>query len=41
MEGEKELFLSAGMDGYLAKPIGMKELIQAIEGALSKQAAHS
>jgi CheY-like chemotaxis protein len=41
MDGEKEVFLAAGMDGYVAKPVGMKELMRAIEGALSAQAIHS
>jgi PAS domain S-box-containing protein len=41
MEGEKEIFLAAGMDGYVAKPVGMKELMRAIEGAFSVHASRS
>ena len=41
MDGEKEAFLAAGMDGSVAKPVGMKELVRAIEGALSSGASHS
>ncbi|UTF51369.1 PAS domain S-box protein [Desulfomicrobium sp. ZS1] len=39
MDGEKEIFLAAGMDGYVAKPVGMKELIRAIDTVLSAQAS--
>ncbi|MGE4441759.1 MAG: PAS domain S-box protein [Desulfomicrobium sp.] len=41
MDGEKELFLAAGMDGYVPKPVGMKELTRAIDDALSKQCDRS
>ena len=41
MDGEKELFLAAGMDGYVSKPVGMKELTRAIDDALSKQDGRS
>jgi len=34
MAGDKELCLGAGMDGYLAKPIQMKELFATIERLL-------
>ncbi len=37
MDGEREVFLTAGMDGYVAKPVGMKELTRAIDGAMSGQ----
>jgi len=32
MKGDCERCLEAGMDGYIAKPIQVKELIQAVEG---------
>jgi CheY-like chemotaxis protein len=32
MKGDRERCLAAGMDGYIAKPIHFKELIQAAEG---------
>ncbi len=41
MEGEKDIFLAAGMDGYVAKPVGMRELTLAIDGVLSKQPLQS
>jgi two-component system, sensor histidine kinase len=41
MEGEKEVFLAAGMDGYVAKPVGMKELIRAIDTVLNERASRS
>ena len=31
MQGDRERCLAAGMDAYIAKPIHVKELIQAIE----------
>jgi signal transduction histidine kinase/CheY-like chemotaxis protein/ligand-binding sensor domain-containing protein len=34
MQGDKERFLTAGMDGYLSKPIGRAELLEAIASAL-------
>jgi two-component system, sensor histidine kinase and response regulator len=33
MKGDRERCLQAGMDDYIAKPIQVKELIQAVEGA--------
>jgi two-component system, sensor histidine kinase len=30
MKGDRERFLSAGMDGYVAKPVDFDELAQAI-----------
>jgi len=41
MDGEKEIFLAAGMDGYVAKPVGMKELTRAIDAVLSGRASRS
>ena len=35
MKGDREKCLEAGMDGYVAKPIQLKELLEAIEAALS------
>jgi PAS domain S-box-containing protein len=32
MKGDRERCLQAGMDGYIAKPIQVQELIQAVEG---------
>jgi CheY-like chemotaxis protein len=32
MRGDRERCLAAGMDGYIAKPIHIKDLIQAVEG---------
>jgi len=34
MQGDKERFLMAGMDGYISKPIGRAELIEAMASAL-------
>jgi len=31
MEGDRERCLAAGMDGYIAKPVRAKDLIDAIE----------
>jgi PAS domain S-box-containing protein len=36
MKGDRERFLSAGMDGYVAKPIQPKDLLDAIEAALAR-----
>ncbi|STQ91192.1 response regulator [Iodobacter fluviatilis] len=36
MSGDKEYFINAGCDGYLAKPIRYKELLAAVENALKK-----
>ncbi|MFH0926075.1 MAG: response regulator [bacterium] len=32
MKGDKERFLEAGMDGYLAKPINVEDLFEVIKG---------
>jgi CheY-like chemotaxis protein len=34
MQGDRERFLTAGMDGYISKPIAHAELVQAIGGPL-------
>jgi two-component system sensor histidine kinase EvgS len=41
MEGEKATFLNAGMNGYVAKPVGLKELTRAIDDILSENAGRS
>ena len=35
MQGDKDRFLEAGMDGYISKPVGRAELIEAMTVALS------
>lgn len=35
MKNDKEMFLKEGFDGYIAKPILVKEFLKAIEGYLS------
>jgi CheY-like chemotaxis protein len=34
MQGDKERFLEAGMDGYVSKPLGRAEVLAAIAAAL-------
>ena len=34
MKGDREMFLEQGFDGYIPKPIKMKEFLSAIEGYL-------
>jgi CheY-like chemotaxis protein len=34
MPGDKEMFLEAGFDAYLAKPFGAKQLLKALQHAL-------
>lgn len=34
MKGDKEMFLEKGFDGYIPKPVKMKEFLEAIEGYL-------
>ena len=41
MDGEKETILAAGMDGYVSKPVGMKELIRAIDAAVAGRETRS
>ncbi len=36
LEGDKERCLKAGMDGYLAKPVGMDDLFRVVEEFLEK-----
>ena len=38
MQGDKDRFLEAGMDGYISKPVGRAELIEAMALALSSLA---
>lgn len=35
MQGDRELCLGSGMDGYISKPVNERELMAAIEGAVS------
>jgi CheY-like chemotaxis protein len=39
MQGDKERFLAAGMDGYISKPIGRAELIATLAAAVPASAA--
>jgi signal transduction histidine kinase/ActR/RegA family two-component response regulator len=39
MEGDREQFLKAGMDGYVSKPFRLEELLTAIENCLELKAA--
>ena len=40
MEGDRERCLSLGMDGYVSKPVSVKELLQAIDAcALHRQSS--
>ncbi len=41
MKGDRERCLEAGMDGYVAKPVGVKELHSAIESVLASSHKHS
>lgn len=36
MNGDKEAFLESGMDGYLAKPVNVKELLQTIGEVMTR-----
>lgn len=35
MKGDREIFLREGFDGYIPKPVKMKEFLKAIEGYLN------
>ena len=35
MQGDKDRFLEAGMDGYVSKPVGRAELLEAMTLALA------
>jgi DNA-binding NarL/FixJ family response regulator len=35
MNGDRERFLAAGMDGYVSKPIHARQLVAAIEAAVA------
>jgi PAS domain S-box-containing protein len=37
MKGDRERFLAAGLDGYIAKPVDMEDLRQAIGNALTRR----
>ncbi len=39
MVGDREMFLQAGMDDYLSKPIRVSELVQALEGTFDQQSS--
>lgn len=39
LKGDEERCISAGMDGYVSKPIRTSELYSAIEGLLANKAA--
>ena len=41
MQGDKERFLAAGMDGYVSKPIGQADVATAIASALRAAATAS
>jgi two-component system cell cycle response regulator DivK len=36
MKGDRELFLSFGFDGYISKPIRIKEFLESIDGVVNK-----
>lgn len=35
MKGDKEMFLEQGFDGYIPKPVKMKDFLEAVEGYLN------
>jgi two-component system, cell cycle response regulator DivK len=35
MKGDREMFLKEGFDGYLSKPVAVKDLLRAVEAYLS------
>jgi len=39
MNGDRETFLDAGMDGYVTKPLDLTPLLRAIQEALARRAA--
>lgn len=41
LQGDRERFLSAGMNAYLAKPVQINELLQTVEDLLQSQQSHA
>jgi CheY-like chemotaxis protein len=41
MQGDKDRFLGAGMDGFISKPVGRAELVEALASALPHDANES
>jgi CheY-like chemotaxis protein len=41
MQGDKERCLTAGMDGYLSKPLNVKKLLAVVQSVLEKSSLHA